>query len=448
MRNEDISEALGLLDESMIGHALIVRGKKQTTRNKIWKIQYAAAASFCLVCAGAAVVWSLLQHGSEGNLPQKGHSLKEESGREVPEPEMTERFVEISSLLASNDGNNVREQAEKYAAVPIEQYNGFYTQVPSADNSVLSDSMGKCIDSTGEWYCVLGHSDLQYLIRNDGQGSSLWKFQCFDSSEYPYSDVLELVYQIDSADVIVEIEAAPAQMDNTDSGKKIQEEIGTRKITDRTAIEKMYELLSGMTCYGNGQWDRIDYGNAEAASDTDMQSHEAVRLGRYLSITTNYGNIIDGLKYTAVSDMFYEFSGIAYGPLTEEQAASVCEIIGIMQYEGEDSQSHDVETDDIHQGNDKSDDGSGTILSESTNTDVSLEYVTQLQTKVSNAMMSHEVPFVMSSAVYENPYRLHVVVTSNAEEDLQKLWDLDTAGGVLEIEYSPAGINSLEEQKH
>jgi hypothetical protein len=48
------------------------------------------------------------------------------------------------------------------------------------------------------------------------------------------------------------------------------------------------------TCYGSGQWERIDYGDAEAASDGQTQSHEAVRLGRYLSITTNYGNIIDG----------------------------------------------------------------------------------------------------------------------------------------------------------
>ncbi len=52
--------------------------------------------------------------------------------------------------------------------------------------------------------------------------------------------------------------------------------------------------------------------------------------------------------------------------------------------------------------------------------------------------------------VYENPYRLHVVVTSNAEEDLQRLRALDTIG-VLEIECTPANTNSLYdlyEQKH
>lgn len=342
MKREDISDAIGLLDENMIGHALMVRSEKkiaQSDGNRMWKVRYLAAASLCLACAGVAAVWSVLPQGLKGGLPQEGYLLPEQfmpeqfmselPMQEGPEPEMPERFVEIAFLLASSDGNLMTEQMEKLAIVPIGQYSGFYTEVSSAGSSVLSESMGKCIDSVGEWHYVSGHSDLQYLIRNDEQGSSLWKFECFDSSEYPYKDVLELVYQIDSADEITEIEVAPARMDNTDGGKKIQEEIGTHLITDRGAIETMYEVLSGMTCYGNNRWEMIDYGNVEAASDASAQSHEAVRLGRYLSITANYGNVIDGLKYTAVSDMFYEFSGIAYSPLTEEQAASVCEIIGI-----------------------------------------------------------------------------------------------------------------------
>lgn len=451
MKREDISDTLGLLDESMISHTLMVRRKKKkmrSNRNNIWKMRYVAAAGLCLVCAGIAAIWSVLRHEPESGLPRNEYWVQEQPIQEGPKPEMPEQFVPISSLLASNSGNFMAQQAEKYAAVPIAQYSGFYTEVPSAGSSVLAESIGKSIDNTGEWYYVSGHSDLQYLIRNDGQEISLWKFQCFDSSEYPYNDVLKLVYQIDSADAITEIEVAPARMDNTDAGKKIQEEVGTRKITDRAAIETIYEVLSGMTCYGNGRWEIIDYGDVEAASDADKQSHEAVRLGRYLSITTDYGNAIDGLKYTAVSDMFYEFSGIAYSPLTEEQAASVCEIIGIVEYEEEDGQSYDVKTEDAQQEKENSDDGAGTTLLENTNTDVSLEYVTELQTKVSSAMMNHEMPFVISSSVYENPYRLHVVVTSNAEEDLQKLWDLDTIGGVLEIEYSPANTNSLYEQKH
>ena len=454
MKREDISDALGLVDESMISHALMVRRKKKkmcSKRNNIWKMRYIAAAGLCLACAGGAAIWSVLRHESESGFPQNEYWVQEQPIQEGPEPEMPEQFAPISSLLASNSGNFMAQQTEKYAAVPIEQYSGFYTEVPSAGSSVLAESMGKCIDNTGEWHYVSGHSDLQYLIRNDGQESSLWKFQCFDSSEYPYNDVLKLVYQIDSADAITEIEVEPARMDNTDAGKKIQEEVGTRKITDRVAIETIYEVLSGMTCYGSGQWERIDYGNVEAAGDGQTPSHEAVRLGRYLLITTDYGNVIDGLKYTAVSDVFYEFSGIAYSPLTEEQAASICEIIGIIEYEREDRQSYDVKTEDDRQEKENSDDGAGTALLENINTDVSLEYVTELQAKVSSAMMNHEMPFVISSSVYENPYRLHIVVTLNAEEDLQRLRDLDTIGGVMEIEYVPGNTNSrhdLYEQKN
>lgn len=67
---------------------------------------------------------------------------------------------------------------------------------------------------------------------------------------------------------------------------------------------------------------------------------------------------------------------------------------------------------------------------------ITLEYITELQAKVSAAMSNGDLPFVSSSAVYENPYRLHVVVTSNAENDLSKLKAFDTIGGALEIEYN------------
>lgn len=446
MKRENISDALGLLDDDMIEHTMMVRSKKKKgwlNRNKIWKIRYTATACLCMAFVGMAAVWSAFLYESGDDLPQEDFSLNEQNVQSDQvqgnqEIEMPERFVEASSLLASNAGNVIKETAEKYTIVPVEQYGGIYTEVPSAGSSVLSESIGKSIDGIGEWYCISGHSDLQYLIRNEEQGFSLWKFQCFESGEYPYNDVLKLVYHISSADAITEIKVTPATMDNTDGGKKIQKEVGTRKITDSAAIETLYEVLTGMTCYGSDRWDMIDYGDVEAASDVNTQSHEAVRLGRYLLITMDYGNVIDGLKYTAVSDMFYEFAGIAYNPLTEEQAASICEIIGITKSGEENEQGRGMETDNVYQHEDESDDDEKTFLSKATNTSASLEYITELQDKVSNAMINHELPFVISSSVYENPYRLNIVVTSDSEDDLQKLRDLDTVGGVLEIEYVPA----------
>lgn len=242
-----------------------------------------------------------------------------------------EDFVPIADLLAGgNAGNNIVDLAVMYGNIPIEQYTGVYEKVSFAESDILSENIGMSVSGETGWYYVSGHTDMQYLIRNENSEYSLWKFMCFDCDEYPYKDVLELVYQIDSADAISEIEVRPPAMDNTDGGKAIQEKIGTHAITDRADIEAIYQILSSLTCYGSDHWDMIDYGASDAPVDAEP-SHRAVLLGRYLSIVTDCGNEIDGLKYTAVSNMFYEFSGIAYNQLTEEQAESVYEILGITE---------------------------------------------------------------------------------------------------------------------
>lgn len=240
-----------------------------------------------------------------------------------------EDFVPIADLFAgSNAGNSIEDLVVMYVKIPIEEYTGVYEKISSAESAVLSKNIGRNVSGETDWYYVSGHTDMQYLIRCENQEYSLWKFMCFDCDEYPYKDVLELVYQIDSADMISEIEVRPPKMDNTDGGKAIQEKIGTLEITDRADVDTIYQILSSMTCYGSDHWDLIDYGAADAPVDAEP-SHRAVLLGRYLSIITDYGNEIDGLKYTAVSNMFYEFSGIAYNQLTGEQAESIYEILGI-----------------------------------------------------------------------------------------------------------------------
>ena len=89
--------------------------------------------------------------------------------------------------------------------------------------------------------------------------------------------------------------------------------------------------------------------------------------------------------------------------------------------------------------------GTGHDDMETSNGTITLEYITELQAKVSTAMSNGELPFVSSSAVYENPYRLHIIVTSNAEADLSKLKAFDTIGGALEIEYDANHISAVEE---
>lgn len=421
MNTKKFSEAMNEIDNKYINEA--IRYKKKAKKHS-WTKWGAIAACLCLVCVGGFSLSYVFQNLSQGNIP----------------PVQEQAFVPISSLLAENNSNSANH-SEKTATVPIEQYMGVYVKITSVETDILSESIGTTVSGTETWYFVSGHTDLQYLIQNDDNVYSLWKFKCFDSNEYPYSDVLKLVYQIDSADKITEIQINPATMDNTDSGKSIQAKIGTHTVTNKNEVENVYQILSSLTCYGENNWDMIDYGNVEAAADEETSSNEAVQLGRYLTLITNYGNEIDGLKYTAVSNMFYEFSGIAYNKLTEEQANSICEILHIEKSK---------ETEQLPaSGNDNSlslqpNETTAAPTVEIQNANIRLKYITELQTKISNAMRNQELPFVSSSAVYENPYRLHVVVSSNSKDDLGKLKAFDTIGGALEIEYNETPVSNEE----
>ena len=429
------------IEDKYIQEAQAAKRRKES----VWIKWGAAAACLCLMGVSAFTIPKIFKSDP---IPDNGVILIPDivqpsiADSEQPIKEQ-EIFVPITSLLAG-ENYGITEFAAAFGKISIGQYTGVYEKVQSAESTVLSDSRGSGISDTEGWYYVSGHTDMQYLIRNVNEEYSLWEFSCFDSEEYPYRDVLELVYHIDSPDAISEIVVKPARMDNTDGGKAIQEKIGTYIITDREEIDTIYQILSSLTCYGSNHWDMIDYGDAEAPADAEIPSHQAVLLGRYLTIVTEYGNEIDSLKYTAVSDMFYEFSGIAYNRLSTEQAERVYEIFRITE-NAEDLQARI--NDENYKPSSANEYKSETLV-EADNANISLEYITELQSKVSNAMINGELPFVISSAVYENPYRLHIVVTSNSENDLQKLLELDSVGGALEIEHAPANGNILEQYRY
>lgn len=64
-----------------------------------------------------------------------------------------------------------------------------------------------------------------------------------------------------------------------------------------------------------------------------------------------------------------------------------------------------------------------------------LEYLTQLQAKISDAMINKELPFVVSSGVYETTNNIVVTVTTTNEAELEKIYELDTIGGAIQVEY-------------
>lgn len=57
-----------------------------------------------------------------------------------------------------------------------------------------------------------------------------------------------------------------------------------------------------------------------------------------------------------------------------------------------------------------------------------------LQSRISEAMVNHELPFVTTAAILENPDRLHVTITTTDENAISLLKSYDATGKMLEIE--------------
>lgn len=246
---------------------------------------------------------------------QNDDSSESMNTEKTPQNIEKEQYVEIDSLLASAD---ISEEILTICKVQIGTYQAVFEGVLSVSGEQLEESIGKQIENETNSYYVSGHEDLQYIIRRDESGTySLWKFQSFESSEYSYSDVMTMIYNINSAEDIETIISEPANMDNSDDGVRMQKEIGTLTISDADKIDALYRILISLTCYGSDNWERIDYG----ASDSGML--KSVQLGRYLTLSLGNGCKVDGLKYTGVSGMFYEYSGIAYEKLSLKDKEAV-----------------------------------------------------------------------------------------------------------------------------
>ncbi|MBQ4523251.1 MAG: hypothetical protein IJA10_09905 [Lachnospiraceae bacterium] len=326
MKKEELFDGFGALEDELLkrsegGGSAMKKGKNY---NKILKIGSAAAC--ILVVLGVGVIdWNNNKEtefntNSKDNIAIEGNEIvSTEQSKIQKEPES---YVDVSMLLASNEG--VTEQSLAFSCIEIGEYSAIYYKVESVDSSILKESIGSEVEGTKNWYKVSGHEDMQYLISYDRNEYSLWEFSSFQSESYAYGDVLKFIYHINSAEDIKEIIVTPADMDNTDKGKVIQKEIGTTTIIEEEEIEILYDVLSGLTCYGSNQWDRIGLGD-----DTPSAMLEQVRKGRYLTMVTTQGMKIDSLKYTGILGMFYEYSGIAYNALTPEEKSAIEKILNI-----------------------------------------------------------------------------------------------------------------------
>ncbi len=70
-----------------------------------------------------------------------------------------------------------------------------------------------------------------------------------------------------------------------------------------------------------------------------------------------------------------------------------------------------------------------------------LEYLTELQEKITQGMINKEFPFVVTSGVYETTNNIVIRATTNDEEELAKVYALDTIGGAIQVEYGTGAEN-------
>lgn len=69
-----------------------------------------------------------------------------------------------------------------------------------------------------------------------------------------------------------------------------------------------------------------------------------------------------------------------------------------------------------------------------------LAYLTELQAKITEAMVNKEIPFVVTSGVYETTNSIIIRVTTKDEAELAKVYALDTIGGAIKVEFSTGAV--------
>lgn len=321
MKKENLFDGFADLDDQLL------KRSEEGGLNMSWKkiVRWGSMAACFVIIFGTGILFvkdkeSIPITDSKQNVVDKGMIPKETTANM---DKQEKKYIDIKSLMVPDE--SIIKEGLEISDIQIEKYHALYTKVVSNDEKILKASIGEQVEGTDKWFRVSGHEDLQYLIHiNKKDEYSLWSFAYFQSKEYPYNDVLQKIYNIYSSNDIEKIISNPANMDNTDEGKAIQDEIGTTVITDKKNIEKIYQVLTGLTCYGDNNWDRIGLSND---SKTAMQKY--VRMGRYLSLETAEGNSIDSLKYAGISGMFYEYNGVAYHKLKEKDRKIIEKILGI-----------------------------------------------------------------------------------------------------------------------
>ena len=355
MKGERIYNSLNLVDEEYIAEsAPVIRAGRKGVQLK-WA---AIAACMCLVVGAVAIAVMQPSRSGESIQEQLLAAIKRSGDMET---ELIETMLPVEGRIA------VYEQVYVGSSADI------YTPESPDSTEKLLPFVGDIYIQNGEssWYRVKGMDEIKYLISEDATGTlRLWEYQSFlvmdgilaearfeyeatevelaeienntreqfpdaDLSPYTYGDVYRIIYNVESADDIVSITAAPSKSNNTDFGKQIQKQVGTHTYDDRDSITLFYGITVNVVCNGATGWggfnsERYRYTYSFSTDvDDKLTSGEETWASRYLTITLRSGTTIDSWKYTALSGRFYEFGGISTEPLAENEVYEINSIFGI-----------------------------------------------------------------------------------------------------------------------
>ena len=184
------------------------------------------------------------------------------------------------------------------------------------------------------------NDDLVYLVKRDGYKSYGLEFHSFDVaterrlenmkqyysetkqgfdpdsvdySPYEYKHLLEMIYNVNSADDIVSIKISPSKRDNTPAGMGIQKRIGIIEITDKALINEFYDVITAMSY----------------TFDEMFVQPEDFANEREISLTLASGRTIDKLRYYRTEGRFFEYGQMNYNILSADFQQRMAEIFKI-----------------------------------------------------------------------------------------------------------------------
>ena len=178
--------------------------------------------------------------------------------------------------------------------------------------------------------------------------------------------------------------------------KDIYFDIETTGITEEQLVDLLESLINNVANL-NKEIEEKDININEEATEISTTNYPTYYSGKY--IDNNGNNVI----------LLYEDN--------LENRKQICNILGITE--------------------------SKTIFKKA---EYTYEYLIKLQNKISKKMQNKELPFVTSSSLMEDKNNIKVTVTSNSINDWNKIKELDTIGGAIDIQYEANSIGTEDLQ--